>query len=239
MMPVALTVEMDRESERALFNQIERAQRELGKSLTPSIQWAARLLCRSLSGHTKRAKQKLRKVVQNPDQRWKTDKRRAPFGVMGYKDGREKFIPIYRTGEYGKLRFYDKKTLSWYDRTEKKWKRIKSGPDVANPGMIIPGIMASPKRRVPYRGLAKKVWQRASSFIGRGGTARAMGVSNVATVWIDRDKDNPSVTITNKLRYAIDAFEGGSSAVSEAMAAAGRRMEHLIDKKIEKKMGAK
>jgi hypothetical protein len=235
----AFTAQINPAETAALFAELRRAQRALGKSSLQSIQWAARLVCSSLSGQTKKVRAKLRPVVQNPDKRWQTDKRRAPFGVMGYRKGKQKFIPIYRTGEYGKLRFYDRESVSWYERQPKKWRRIKSGPDIANPEIIVPGIMDHKKRNIPHRGLAKKAWQKASSRVGRGGTVGAMGVSSIASVFVNRNPADPSITINNKLRYAEDALKGGRASVNTAVENATKRLSTRIDQEIAKALGIK
>jgi len=234
-MPVLIDAQIDRASSDAFFRAMNRATEELGKSTLSSMQWAARQLCTNLSGQTKQVRSKKRKIVKNPDPRWKTDRRMAPLGVMGYKDGKPKFIPIYRTGEYGKHRFFDRKTMAWYDRSggSGQWKKIQSGPDVANPQQIVPGIMTHRKRNIPYRGLAKKTWRSARALMTRGGTRGAMGVGRLASVFIDRNKDNPSITIWNKLDYARKAFES-PSAISNAMQIAGDQLERKIDQKLDK-----
>jgi len=226
-MPVLIDAQIDRASSDAFFRAINRVSDEMGKSTLSAMQWAARQLCTNLAGQTKQVrKNTLRPVVQNPDNRWKTDRRRAPFGAMGYKDGKPHFIPIYKTGEFGKKRFFDKTSQSWLDRSDGSgnWRTIQIGPDIANPELIVPGIMQSPKRRIPHIGLAKKAWRSARSVVGRGGTKGADGVPGIASVFVDRNKHNPSITIRNKLRYARDAFKYGPSTVSTAMKIAGDQL---------------
>jgi hypothetical protein len=238
-MPDSATIQLDRRDVAKLFKQFDRAQK-LGKSATSTLQWGGRLVCASIGARTKQAKQKIRPIVKNPHPQAATDNRRANFGVYGYKKGRKKFIPIYRTGEFGKLRFFDKKTVAWYDRSagSGKWRRIASGADPANPDVVVPGIKTDRRRKVPWRGLAKKSWRAAQSVVTRGGTRGAMGIRGLATVHIKRDNINPAVTITNKLHYAMKALQDGERTISHAMAAAASKMERRITDTLEKRIGA-
>jgi hypothetical protein len=239
-MPLQATYELDRATADDFFRAVDRAQKQLGKSALQSLQWGARLLCQSLGAQTKIEKMKLRPVVQNPDSRWKTDRRVAPFGVMGYRRGKPVFIPIYRGGEFGKLRFYDRDSVSWYERadgrSEGKWKRIARGASV-EPALVVPTIMDHPRRIVPRRGLAKKTWQAASTLVGRGGNASAMGISRVASVSIRRGAVNPSVTIRNNLGYAETALKGGAASLNSAMAAATSKLFKRIEQEADKRLG--
>ena len=223
----------------ALFDQIDRASRELGKGIMDSLKWGGTLLCKSLGAQTKVAP-KLRPVVRNPNPRWKTDRRVAPFGVYRWdKSGAKVFKPIYRTGEYGSIRFFDKKSFSWYNRFhgENKWQKIPSGPDIANPEIIAPGIMSDKRRVIGRRGLAKQTWSWAAAAIHRGGVGSVLGVPNVASVTLMTSDQYPAIAIRNNLRYAEAAMMAG--AVEAAITNAGNKMAHLIDQKLQKKMDAK
>ena len=236
----AVSIEWPKDDVQAMFRQIERAQKELGKSNLSSIQWAARVLLTSVAASTKVSK-KVRPIVRNPDKRYKTDRRRAPFGVMAYRDGKKVFRPIYRTGEFGGLRFFDKKTVAWYDRSggSGQWRKIASGPDIANPEIIAPGIMKDKRRNIWRSGFAKKTWTWAKGKIGSGGTVTLMRVPNIAEVKVHRDKDNPGITVTNRLNYFDKALKGEWMAIDSAMARATRSLDRKIDDQIAKKMGAK
>jgi hypothetical protein len=236
-MPLAASIEFPRGDVDALFRQIDRAQKDLGKSMARSVSWAAAYVAHSLAAAT-RVAPKLRRVVENPDKRYKTDHRRAPFGVMRYNpDGTQFFKPIYRTGEYGKLRFFDKKSVSWFkrDRTTGAghWEKLPSGPDIANPDIFVPGIMTDKRRKIGRRGLAKKAWTWAAGRAYSGGTGNIMGVSGAADVHIYRDKDNPGVRITDHLRYATAAFKS-PGAVEGALGSAARKLEYNIIQKLNK-----
>lgn len=242
-MPLAASIEFPSADVDALFRQIERNQKQLGQSLKASVMRAAIYVAKSLSASTKIAP-KLRRVVENPDKRYKTDHRRAPFGVMRYNpDGTQYFKPIYRTGEYGKLRFFDKKSAAWFkrDRTTGagKWEKLPSGPDIANPDIFVPGIMTDKRRKIGRRGLAKKAWTWAASNMWKGGRATLFGMIDLMGVRVFNHVDNPGVQITNRLRYATAAFKDGMDAPERALGNAARKMAHNITEAASKKLGAK
>ena len=222
---------------------IQKAVNETGQSLKSAGQWAGRFVCGSLAAST-RVAPKLRRIVRNPDTRWKTDRRRAPWGVMAPL-GRERvmgFKPIYRTGEFGKIRFFDKKSMSWFRRDaanpKGKWESIPSGQDVANPELVAPGIKKDKRRTIRRRGLAKKVWQAAKTRMVTGGTLNGHGVSNIGRVVVCGDKNNPTLRIENNLRYAMDAFKtDGKQAVESTLRRAGDRMLNRVADKVAKQMG--
>ena len=238
-MQLAGSIEFPQEKAKALFAAIERAHRELGKSLIDSLKWAGTYVCNSLRAQTKQSP-KLRPIVANPDKRYKTDRRRAPFGVFRWKrDGQKYFKPIYRTGEYGSVRFFDKKSMSWYNlyRGGNKWERIPSGPDIANPELFAPGIKTDKRRIIRRSGLAKKSWSAAAAIIHNGGNAGAMDVMDVARVSLTVGELSPQVAIYNNLRYAQDALKPG--AAETALENAAKKLEYQISEKIAQKMEIK
>jgi hypothetical protein len=236
-MPVTMTYDLDKKTADEFFAQVDRAMKVLGKSNFQALQWAARLLCQSLGAQTKIASKKPRPIVQNPDPRWETDKRRARFGVMGYAGGNPAFIPIYKKGTEP---FYDAKTASWYERTDGRergnWKRLAFGKRV-EPVLVVPSIMDHPRRLIPHRGLAKMAWRKAQALIGSGGSADGMKVRNIASVQINRSETDPSVTLNNKLRYAGAAFVSGESAVGIAMENATSKLMYRIQQERDKQLG--
>ena len=181
-----------------------------------------------LMAHSARAKTrkspKLRKIVKNPDERWKTDRRRAPFGVMVYRNGKEVFKPIFRTGEYGSIRFFDKKSASWFDRSGPNgntWNKIASGADVANPELVVPGIKTDKRRNIGRSGLAKDSWLWSLSQLGGRGRAKHRPIAGVNTL---RTITSPKVNgyvLTNKLRYIThkNAMPAGWQKMVEVSAA--------------------
>ncbi len=222
----------------ALGKQLERAKKELGKTPRQAVSWAANNLARSLAASTK-VSAKTRPIVKNPHPDAATDNRRANFGVMKFnRAGEQVFSPIYRTGEFGKFRFFDKKSFSWFERDRgtgnAEWRKIASGADQANPEIVVPGIMADNRRKIGRSGLAKKTWQWAAKRIAWGGTVYMMGVPNVASVTIKKTAISYAVTIQNNLRYAAEAFKGGRQDVNTAAIRAAQGMEKKIDDAIKK-----
>jgi hypothetical protein len=170
----------------------------------------------------------------------KTDARRAPFGVFKFRPSGERYFkPIYRTGEYGKIRFFDKKSFSWFQRSKgsNRWESLPSGPDVANPEAVAPGIMSDKRRTIGRRGLAKKVWQWAGTRMANGGTASFFNVPDVASIKVSGGESNPTIRISDNLRYAESALKPG--AISSVMEKAARNMAFNIEKQIEKTVAKK
>ena len=253
-MPV-IRVGIDMGSAQNLIAQMERAQKELGKDLTDVVDWTARFVAGSLAASTKIAP-KLRRVVRNPlfkagkgatkaeraaARQARNDKRRAPFGVMAPTgpDRVMAFRPIYRSGEFGKIRFFDKKTMAWFTRDaanpKGRWEKIASGQDVANPEIIVPGIMNDRRRKIGRRGLAKKSWKWAETHTRRGGTATISQARDAITVSVYGGDINPTVRITNRLRYIEDAFKTkGKQAVTSTLARASEKMRNRINDRLEK-----
>jgi hypothetical protein len=200
---------------------------------------AGRYIAKSLSGATKIAP-KLRPIVKNPDERYKTDARRAPLGVYRYdKNGARVFRPIYRTGEYGKIRFFDRRSFSWFQHApgDNHWERLPSGPDVANPQAVAPGIMTDKRRVIGRRGLAKKVWTWAATNMTRGGSASFFQVPDVARIAVSGGTHDPTIKINDNLRYATAAMRPG--AVDSVLGNAARNMAYNIDKAAQKVAGGK
>jgi hypothetical protein len=239
---IDLSAVVSRQDISMLMRQMNRAQKELGMDIKKSMQMAGRLVAQSLSASTKLAP-KTRPIVKNPDSRSLTDNRMAKFGVMRYdKSGKKVFRGIYRTGEFGKIRFMDKNTMSWFERDPGggKWNKIQSGPDPANPEILVPGIKTDKRRNIGRRGLAKKAWQLAASNIRASGSFSGKGVSDISSVDWTGSAADPTLTISSNLRYAAAAFKTkGDKAVSSALERAGNRMRKIISDKISKRLGAK
>lgn len=103
-----------------------------------------------------------------------------------------------------------------------------------------------PVVQIGNRGLAQKAWHFAQSRLGsgRGGLkvgSKTFGIARDNSMVTMRLKgDNPMVRIDNRLPYASMAFKSsGEQTISNAMERAGRRMAHIIDGQLAKKMGAK
>ena len=229
---ISLDIKFPQKDVDDLFAQIRRAEKAIGKSASQSVAWAGAKVCTSIAARTKVAP-KLRRIVSNPDKRYKTDRRRAPFGVYTYKKGAKEFKPIFRTGEYGKFRFYDKDSLSWFERfgeNKNQWRKIASGPDIANPEIIVPGIKTDKRRVIGRSGLAKKSWQVLGRAVNRPGGIKVMRVSSGAIQW---RYNRTYLKISNRLDYAVDALKGD---INEAIGAAARSLKKRIDDQIEKNL---
>ena len=242
MSEAPVSIEFPRMQVDRLFAQMQRAQKELGKPLKESVKWGGILLIESLAKRT-RVSKKLRRIVKNPKARkHKGDRRFAPFGVNRYdKNGKKVFQPIFRTGEYGKLRFFDTKTVSWYDRSggSGQWRKLPSGPDVANPEIVAPGIKTDKRRKIGRSGFAKKTWQWAKQNMRTGGMANIMRVPNIASIRWSGGVDNPTVKIVNSISYMRRAMRPMQTMFNAAVEAAAREMANRIDDRIAKKLGAK
>jgi len=213
-----------------------RAQRELGKSEESTIKWTSRKLIGSLGASTRIAPE-LRPVVRNPHPDAKTDRRRAPFGVMYYPHGVKTFKPIFRTGKYGSTRFFDKKTVGWYTHTgpnKNTWTKVASGPQAHNPESVAPGIMTDKRRKIGRRGLAKQSWKWLGRKVTRGGSIRAMDVNQAGRITLRKSLGVFSLRIQNDLRYINEAVQGGRQQVSSSVARAASGLETQITKQVNK-----
>lgn len=242
---MAVSIEFPKRDVAALMAQMQRASRELGKSLRDVVAWAGTYVSSSLAASTRLAP-KLRPIVENPDKRWKTDHRRAPLGVMAPTGKgtarRMAFRPIYRTGEFGKIRFFDKRTMAWFRHTpgDYHWEKIPSGPDPANPESVAPGIMTDKRRIIGRRGLAAKSWRFLGKLSRRGGTVSVFDVSRAATASWSGGNENPALLLENELHYAADAFATkGGQAVNSALARAASKMQNRITDRVTEKFGSK
>lgn len=191
------------ESER-MFAEMQRAQRTLGISMRGSVAWAGSLLAQSLGARTKLSEKK-RVMVDNPNP--SSDRRRAPFGTMVWRNGEQVFKPVWRTGKAGS-HYYASKEEAKNDR------RLIIG----------------------RRGLAKKSWTWMKNT-NRNASATIMGARNVSSTDWSGGVDNPTLTITNELRYMQHALIGGSGALSGAITAATNRLHHEINRKAAKAFG--
>jgi hypothetical protein len=233
-----VSYELDKADVAAFRKQMKRMETELGKSVEASIKWAAITLMKSLAARTLVSK-KLRPVVENPHPNAKTDGRRGKWGVMRYKrfgNGEQYFQPIYRTGEYGKTRFVDKKTFEWYTIDKATGKRVKESITSQEGGDVPLSIGKSKKRIIGRSGFSKRIWKWAQAHMYNSGNSGIMGVPNIIGVTVIGKGNDRSLTIHNRSRYAVDALKGGSSAVSESMRAAAQSLEYKINEQLKKRL---
>ena len=209
MSDAPVSIEFPRRDVRALFAQMDRAQKELGKNVGQALRFAAWSVARSLGVVTNVApKYRPYKVIEEGRG---IAKRRGgkKYEVKSWKTGRAKTFNV-RAASVAAL---------------KKTGQVKIG----NAGLAKSSWMWGIKKLgsgggVSMKGIASKVKQR--------------GGQNMDVMQRLRG-DNPFIKIINSLPYAGDALFGGTGAVNSAMGKAAKSMEKIIDANIAKKMGAK
>ena len=224
-MSVVLDIQVDTADVSRLRAQADRNRAVLGKGMRESIQWAGVMLAKSLAARTKVSAKK-REVVDMPIQRvtkaGEVDRRYAPWGFKKWvtsgdyaSKGTERgprhlvILPLYRHGRFGIEKFKTKSEAS-----------------------------KAPRVRIGRSGLAKKSWGWAAHNMITGGSGRVYGIPDVAVIRWEGGYIDPSVRITNRLRYMEKALEGGFSAVQSAIDAAANKMEHEIGRKAAEAYGA-
>jgi len=231
----AFTIEFPRGDVAALQRELRRAQTVLHKSEKQIVIWGAINIGKSLAASTKLSA-KLRPIVKNPDKGWMTDARKAPYGMKAYKRGKRVFRPLRGTGEYGKIRYQDKKSMrvkTWDQSTgEVRYVTFASG-DIGAEKL---GLMKDKRRIIGRRGLAAATWRRAVQAVGgsasfgnlSGSAVRiARSVMNVTKRLESFDK---YIKLENGLRYAGSAFKTkGDQAVNSAFRRAADGMARKID----------
>ncbi len=137
-------------------------------------------------------------------------RRRAKFALIKYnKQGQEIKVPLWGTGKGG-IRRYETKSE-------------------AN---------KSPRRKIGRRGLARKSWKMARQKLGGGEISRIYGVPSLAEISWSGGASNPSVIITNRIRYMDKAMIGGMGGINKALQSSSNKMMKRIEQEIEKKIGA-
>ena len=200
-----MDVKVDAVEAEALFERIEQARERLGMSLRESIAYGGTMVANSLKARTRESK-KNRDMVNAPIQRVNVgggaDKRYAKFWMKGFRRGSPTITPIAGHGKGGYIRY---KSLS----EAKRDRRAKIG----------------------RRGLAKKSWAWIATNTITGGVASMMGVPDVGSIEWSGGYTEPSMRVTNRLRYMEHALEGGYSSVQDAFTAAANKMGHEIERK--------
>jgi hypothetical protein len=215
----------------AAVEAMDNFMRKLGKTTEDAVHFAGWAFSRSLGASCKRAP-KLRKIVKNPDKR-KGDTRQAPYGVMKWHKGEQKFDPIYRGGEYGaKIKFVSRnKTLL---KVGSEWVEYKAGEDEAT-GINIPGIKDHPKRKINRSGMAAQSFQRLGVMAkSRSGTnSGVMNIHGVLSTSVSGKYANTRLTLTNHLRYITEALQGGKKDVATATLRAADAINGYVKTKTE------
>jgi len=226
-------------------------QRETGRSAADAVAYASGRFLQSCSAAAKAGK-KLRKVISNPlfkasdsssDSRKaarsaKKDMRRARFGVMKYQQKKPaKFVPIYRTGEYGRVRFLDKKTGQMRWRSTKGTLHKEINFDQGLEGN--PSIKNDKRRVIKRAGLARKIFRimRAQVLAGETNvwnTTQYTGERYFISKTRNRRglKTETVMMLHNALTYLTNAYP---TLLQTASAAAARGLRFELDDKIAKR----
>ena len=220
-------------------------QRETGRSAADAVAYASGRFLQSCSAAAKPGV-KLRKVISNPlfkasdsssDSRKaaraaKGDMRRARFGVMKYQQGKPaKFVPIYRTGEYGRVRFLDKKTgqMRWRSTKGKLAKEVNFDQGLEGN----PSIKNDKRRVIKRAGLARKIFRLMRARV-LAGESNMVGEHYAVRTTRTRagGKLETAATLHNALTYLTNAYP---TILQTASAAAARGLRFELDDKIAKR----
>jgi len=199
-----VSIEWPKQDVRALWAQIDRAQKELGKDLGQAVRFAAWSVARSLGTVTKVApKYREYKVVKEA----RGVARKAGnklFEVTSWKKGREHTFTT-RASSVAELKASPQVIISNAGRAKSAWmagiKKLGSGG-----GMSM--------NRVTQKGYVAGM--------------RSMAVEQKLS------GDDPYVKIVNSLPYAVSALKGGMSSANDAMGKAARAMARIINADIKK-----
>jgi hypothetical protein len=212
-MAVDVTATLRRQDIGDLMRAMERARKEVGKSLGNSVKFAGWAVADALRTAA-RVSPKKRPVRLD-------DERMADPAQKRYARGLKPFLAErvhYRKGRYD-IPF---RAAGLREAKASKWAKIGNS------------------------GLAARTWHAAQSRLGsgRGGKKVEPYTQGLAqqfgSVTLRVKGDDPFVRIDNRLPYAAAAFKGdGEQTVSNVMERAARRMMHVIDGQIAKKMGAR
>lgn len=204
-----VSIEWPKQDVRALWAQIDRAQKELGKDLGQAIRFAAWSVAQSLGVVTKVAPKYRDYRVIKEDRGVAKGKGGKKYEVTSWKKGHAKTFNV-RASSVSELKKTGKVRIGNAGLAKSAWmwgiKKLGSGGGVSMKG-VTPG--------------AKQRGQRNMDV-----TQRLRG-------------DDPFVKIVNSLPYAASALHGGMGAVNDVMGKAARSMGKIIEANIAKKLGAK
>lgn len=204
-----VSIEFPRQDVRALWAQIDRAHKELGKGLGQAIRFAAWSVARSLGVVTKVApKYRPYRVIAEGR------------GVAKGKGGKKYEVTSWKKGH---AKTFNVRAASVSEL--KKMKQVKIG----NAGLAKSAWMWGIKKLGSGGGVGMQ---------GVTTAAKQRGQRNMDVTQRLRG-DDPFVKMVNSLPYAVSALQGGMGVVNSAMGKAARSMEKIIDANIAKKLGAK
>jgi hypothetical protein len=205
----AVAIEFPKADVRALWAQIERARRELGKSVGQAVRFGAWSVARSLGTVTKVAP-KYRDYEPVKEGR----------GVARRKGGKKYEVTSWRKGGENKFRVRAASVSEL-----KRMRQVRVG----NAGLAKAAWMWGIKRLGSTAGVGGKGITAAAKRLG----GKNMDVRSRLT------GDDPFVKIENGLKYATAALRGGRGEIEGAMGKAARSRAKIIDAKVAEKMGAK
>jgi hypothetical protein len=183
---------------------ISRAQIGLGKTLAQALEWAGVYLAQS-AGKATNVAPKTRKAIANPGER----------------------VVIYRNGVRRETDYASKN----YPYYREVWGKNYGGPDSAYRWYLRDrGDPA--KQRIVRSGLARKSWLWMLPGIrGAGGANFAYEVNKRGS------GGEIEIEMANKLPYitkALKLSDNGAALLSQALHAAGKRMEHEVDRRMQR-----
>lgn len=211
MSTAPVSIDFPKADVRALFAQMDRAQREFGMGLPRVTKWGAWQVAQSLGAATQTPE---RDVV-------KSSKRRTVEAVKGSASakGNKQFqVVSHRKGV--------RNTFSVWAKSKREANQLPQAK-IGNWGLA----------KASWMWGVKKLGSGAKFGFATPG-ARSNAARNVE-ITMSMRRDDPWVRIVNRLPYIIEAMRGREMAISAAMGKASRAMAHTIDGKLKKQMGAK
>lgn len=209
-MPLAASIEFPKADADALFRQMDRAQRLLGKHMVHALNSAAMFVGRSLGASTKIAP-KQREIVPLEISRSKRSGVRS-WGVTGW---------------FGRPRTYQTKILN----TGKGEAYVKERLGMIRNRGLAKKTMASMAKKVGAKGVGDNL------HLGYGGQKLAQLAAKHGTGRRGGGETDPWIEMANTLGYATSALKGGEADITTALGRASRAMEKSIDAQLRKKYG--
>jgi hypothetical protein len=146
--------------------------------------------------------------------------------VYKYNAEGKYFVPIGRTGEFGKVRFISKTTGESLTRDTTTGEVTRTRFDLHEAGMG--NVNDSKHRKIGRSGMARRSWTRMQRIAVSGGYVSEPGVGQIASVDVKQGL-RPSITIINRLRYIEQALANGPATTDTVMARAASNMMGAIE----------
>jgi hypothetical protein len=203
----AIQIEFPRRDIEALRAQMDRAQKELGKSLGASVKLAAWSVSRTL-GTSTRVAPKVRKVM--------------PLRKSGFSD---EYKSSFLSWKKPFIVLVDR---GWQSREEIIWEKSITRARKNKWAVIKYHGLAKAAWGWAVKKLGPKSDMKGVSDPARGKAASQMAVES------QLKGDDPVVRLTNRVKYAAAALKGGARDVNTAIARAAKYMAAVIDGNIKK-----